>query len=117
MEYKELVREKRHAQANTVLWGIQKKDQQLTFMEKRFFEPFQESFIEFPPTYKMQRFTDKYASSAKKVRIPSWTDRILTHCKNEETQDIYNYDSMEVYGSDHRPVYLLTKCKVIKKKI
>lgn len=83
-------------------------------MKKRYFVPFRESFVEFVPTYKMERDQENYKSNSKKVRTPSWTDRILTYCKSEDMFNVINYDRMQVLGSDHRPVYLYCECKVKK---
>ena len=48
----------------------------------RIFQGFDEGEISFPPTYKFDDDSDRYDSSSK-LRIPSWTDRILYKPKDE----------------------------------
>ena len=42
-----------------------------------------------------------------KERTPSWTDRICYHKQFDTKMKIIEYNSMEVYISDHHPVYLV----------
>ncbi|CAB4256387.1 similar to Saccharomyces cerevisiae YIL002C INP51 Phosphatidylinositol 4,5-bisphosphate 5-phosphatase [Maudiozyma barnettii] len=66
------------------------------------FPYFHEMPITFPPTYKFDPGTKTYDTS-EKMRIPAWTDRILS--KGEIlTQLSYGY-AENVMFSDHRPVY------------
>lgn len=61
-----------------------------------------ESPVSFRPTYKFNKNSDIYDTSAKK-RIPSWTDRILYA---EEGLKCIAYDSVpDLRISDHRPVF------------
>lgn len=70
-----------------------------------------EGEIKFAPTYKYDTNSAEYDSS-EKLRIPSWTDRVLfkkryaTH-SNESITDpkqILLYNRIELLSSDHRPV-------------
>lgn len=66
------------------------------------FPYFHEMPIEFPPTYKFDPGTKTYDTS-EKMRIPAWTDRILS--KGEVlTQLSYGY-AENILFSDHRPVF------------
>ena len=47
---------------------------------RKVFEGFEEAKISFPPTYKYDPGTNIYDTSDK-MRVPSWTDRILYHGK------------------------------------
>lgn len=74
-----------------------------------------EGSIKFFPTYKYDNGTNVYDSS-EKMRVPSWTDRILF--KGSAIQQII-YDRVELLLSDHRPVRSLfdLKVNVINKEI
>jgi synaptojanin len=68
---------------------------------------FDEMEIHFKPTYKFDKGTDVYDTSEKQ-RVPSWTDRILTHTKNKRVTSLeqLRYDSIPIFKfSDHKPVY------------
>ncbi|XP_031569076.1 inositol polyphosphate 5-phosphatase E-like [Actinia tenebrosa] len=82
------------------------QDQMTKLMEKdEVFHGFTEPDIRFPPTYKYDLNSDTYDSSSK-LRIPSWTDRVLY--KSAEGNTITNvcYKACSsVRMSDHRPVY------------
>jgi len=74
----------------------------------RIFQGFQEGVLKFPPTYKFIPGTDEYDQRPeKKLRCPSWTDRILYRskpiCKIEQIE--YNCGNLTL--SDHKPVYAL----------
>ena len=65
---------------------------------------FKEGLPIFPPSYKMQSNKNEYKLSGK-GRIPSWTDRVLYKGDNVS---LLHYDcAINVFGSDHRPVYAL----------
>ncbi|TYZ60324.1 hypothetical protein PybrP1_012277, partial [[Pythium] brassicae (nom. inval.)] len=69
------------------------------------FAHFREGPLHFRPTYKFDKRSNAYDSSAKQ-RIPSWTDRIL-FLSNDKPGDIetLSYRSqMSFQSSDHRPV-------------
>lgn len=67
------------------------------------FRGFRESPLEFYPTYKFDKGTSNYDTSEKQ-RVPSWTDRVV-YRSSERIQQL-NYSSvMDVFASDHKPVY------------
>lgn len=61
---------------------------------------FQESPLNFAPTFKYNRGTDQYDSS-EKMRIPAYCDRILYRGAGIQQN---SYERHEVKMSDHRPV-------------
>ena len=62
-----------------------------------------EGTIKFAPTYKFEINSDNYAFNKKKIRVPSWCDRIFFSKKNGIK--IVSYDSVpNLKISDHRPV-------------
>jgi hypothetical protein len=72
-----------------------------------------ESPISFRPTYKFNKKSDVYDTSAKK-RIPSWTDRILYKSDN---LTCLTYNSVpDIRISDHRPVYATFLAKIFVQK-
>ncbi|KDO33046.1 hypothetical protein SPRG_01861 [Saprolegnia parasitica CBS 223.65] len=71
---------------------------------QRVFQRFHEGPLHFRPTYKFDKGSDVYDTSAKQ-RIPSWTDRILYATLQPHTIQLRSYEShMEIKTSDHRPV-------------
>ncbi|GAA5890793.1 hypothetical protein JCM8208_003050 [Rhodotorula glutinis] len=64
---------------------------------------FKEPPIHFPPTYKYDRGTDQYDSSAKR-RIPAWCDRVLYRADRADKVTPLHYQRYEVNVSDHRPI-------------
>lgn len=78
---------------------------QLEMTKGTVFAHFREGPLHFRPTYKFDKRSNVYDSSAKQ-RIPSWTDRIL-FLSNDKPGDIalLSYRShMAFQSSDHRPV-------------
>ncbi|XP_071154192.1 phosphatidylinositol polyphosphate 5-phosphatase type IV-like isoform X1 [Mytilus edulis] len=74
-------------------------------LQEKVFQGYQEGRINFKPTYKFDLETDNYDTSAK-LRIPSYTDRVLFHSKKKNGISCTHYDAvMNVKKSDHRPVY------------
>lgn len=76
------------------------------------FTGFREGPTNFPPTYKYERFSDKYAKdeNGELKRTPAYTDRILwkpgvDHDGKELQVRLKRYHCCKVYSSDHRPVY------------
>nr|CDI53075.1 related to INP52-phosphatidylinositol phosphate phosphatase [Melanopsichium pennsylvanicum 4] len=78
------------------------------------FDDFEEGKINFAPTYKFDKGTDRYDTSDKQ-RIPAWTDRILWAVTQEWEDDgglnsataetKFAYESVpNIKFSDHRPV-------------
>ncbi|SCV05979.1 LANO_0H19394g1_1 [Lachancea nothofagi CBS 11611] len=66
------------------------------------FPYYNEMEINFPPTYKFDPGTKTYDTS-EKMRIPAWTDRILSRGESLRQQ---SYGAAEnIIFSDHRPVY------------
>ena len=71
--------------------------------------------LRFRPTYKFDRGSDRYDSSAKE-RIPSWTDRIFY--RPEEGVRLFSYRSIDtIKTSDHRPVCASFEMPLSLKKI
>ncbi|GMY28485.1 type IV inositol polyphosphate 5-phosphatase 11 [Fagus crenata] len=83
------------------------KDQLLQEAERgHIFNGYCEGELTFKPTYKYNIGSSNYDTSYK-VRVPSWTDRILY--KIEDTENInatlHSYQSMDdIHSSDHKPV-------------
>eukprot|EP00026_Physarum_polycephalum_P002205 Phypoly_transcript_02210.p1 GENE.Phypoly_transcript_02210~~Phypoly_transcript_02210.p1 ORF type:complete len:894 (+),score=189.75 Phypoly_transcript_02210:175-2856(+) len=79
------------------------------------FEGFQESPIQFAPTYKYDIGTNVYDSSEKK-RTPAWCDRVLWRSgktgKNVDNIFQLAYRRHEMLSSDHRPVSASFQLKV-----
>lgn len=73
---------------------------------------FEERQLNFPPTYKFDKGTSDYDTSEKQ-RIPSWTDRVLFRSYSDDKLEIDNYNAvMDVYVSDHKPVYATGHARV-----
>lgn len=90
---------------------VDQLNQEIT--RKGAFYGFKEGVIKFYPTYKFDKGTSNYDSSEKQ-RIPSWTDRVL-YMTSKSTDPIQqlNYNCcMEIFASDHKPVYSTFKSKV-----
>ena len=69
---------------------------------------FREGPLTFLPTYKYDAECEIYDTS-KKMRVPSWTDRILYAPSNCELK---YYNRRENQFSDHRPVLAVFEVKV-----
>lgn len=69
-----------------------------------FLSSYMEEEINFLPTYKLEKATGNY--TLEKSRNPSWCDRILFWSDDLEnhTCSCVLYTSINVTGSDHRPV-------------
>lgn len=79
-------------------------DQLLTEKKKgNIFAGFLEGPLSFQPTYKFDPESDNYDTSAK-MRVPSWTDRILFKASAHATLREYASCAGMRY-TDHRPVY------------
>jgi inositol-1,4,5-trisphosphate 5-phosphatase len=71
----------------------------------RVFSGFFEGEIEFPPTYRFNKNSMTY-DTTKKMRVPSFTDRILVYSSNRRNIELSNYaTNMDLLISDHRPVF------------
>ncbi|KAJ1962758.1 Inositol-1,4,5-trisphosphate 5-phosphatase 1 [Dipsacomyces acuminosporus] len=68
--------------------------------ENKVFRGYSEAEIHFPPTYKYDVGTDRYDTS-EKVRVPSWTDRIMYRGSSVRVLEYYRD---EICISDHKPV-------------
>ncbi|SCU94614.1 LAME_0F08196g1_1 [Lachancea meyersii CBS 8951] len=66
------------------------------------FPYYNEMEIKFPPTYKFDPGTKTYDTS-EKLRIPAWTDRILS--RGESLKQLSYGSAENIVFSDHRPVY------------
>ncbi|MQM18116.1 hypothetical protein Taro_051102 [Colocasia esculenta] len=94
------------------------RDQLLQEAERgQVFNGYCEGTLSFKPTYKYDVGTSNYDTSYK-VRVPSWTDRILFKIegrRNNLEADLHSYDSIDqIDKSDHKPVkaHLCLKQKV-----
>ncbi|KAI3807597.1 hypothetical protein L1987_23527 [Smallanthus sonchifolius] len=69
----------------------------------RAFDGWSEGVLDFPPTYKYHRNSEKYCGEDPKVgrRTPAWCDRILSFGKGIRQ---LSYRRSELRFSDHRPV-------------
>ncbi|CCH63170.1 hypothetical protein TBLA_0J01760 [Henningerozyma blattae CBS 6284] len=73
------------------------------------FPYYHEMEIKFPPTYKFDPGTKNYDTS-EKLRIPAWTDRILS--RGEVLKQLSYGCAEDILFSDHRPVYAIFKARV-----
>ncbi|KAG5517968.1 hypothetical protein PMAC_000423 [Pneumocystis sp. 'macacae'] len=73
------------------------------------FENFIEAEINFPPTFKYKVGTSEFDSS-EKMRVPSWTDRILWKSKGIAAKNYRSY--MNNVMSDHKPISLELDAKI-----
>ncbi|EDO14768.1 hypothetical protein Kpol_312p7 [Vanderwaltozyma polyspora DSM 70294] len=73
------------------------------------FPYYHEMEIKFPPTYKFNPGTKVYDTS-EKMRIPAWTDRILS--RGEVLNQLSYGCAEDIIYSDHRPVYATFNAKV-----
>ncbi|KAL5704916.1 hypothetical protein ACHQM5_023275 [Ranunculus cassubicifolius] len=93
------------------------KDQLLQEAERgQIFEGYCEGSLEFKPTYKYDVGSSNYDTS-NKVRIPSWTDRILfkTEKSSDLEAELHAYDSIDhIDISDHKPVRAVLSLKLSK---
>jgi hypothetical protein len=72
----------------------------------RVFSGFFEEEIRFPPTYRFNKNSMTY-DTTEKMRVPSYTDRILIYVRNRKTIRMSNYGTnMDLLISDHRPVFI-----------
>ncbi|KAH7850349.1 hypothetical protein Vadar_031435 [Vaccinium darrowii] len=83
------------------------KDQLLQEAERgQIFDGYCEGTLAFKPTYKYDIGSSSYDTSHK-VRVPSWTDRVLFKIEDLEAinASLHSYESIEtIHSSDHRPV-------------
>ncbi|KAJ2039687.1 Inositol-1,4,5-trisphosphate 5-phosphatase 1 [Coemansia sp. S2] len=73
------------------------------------FRGYQEAEIHFPPTYKFDDGTSTYDTS-EKMRVPSWTDRIMYSGNNVRVLEYYRD---EITFSDHKPVLAMIEFDVV----
>ncbi|XP_057973939.1 type IV inositol polyphosphate 5-phosphatase 11 isoform X2 [Malania oleifera] len=94
------------------------KDQLLQEAESgQIFNGYCEGTLAFKPTYKYNVGSSNYDTSYK-VRVPSWTDRILFKLEDFDkiSAALHSYESIDgIYSSDHKPVkaHLCLKVKTI----
>lgn len=87
---------------------LRNKDQLLQEAERgQIFNGYCEGTLTFKPTYKYNVGTNNYDTSYK-VRVPSWTDRILFKIQQDMDHidvTLHSYESMDdIHSSDHKPV-------------
>ncbi|KAJ2898870.1 Inositol-1,4,5-trisphosphate 5-phosphatase 1 [Coemansia aciculifera] len=73
------------------------------------FRGYQEAEIHFPPTYKFDDGTNTYDTS-EKMRVPSWTDRIMYSGSNVRALEYYRD---QITFSDHKPVLAMLEFDVV----
>jgi len=71
------------------------------------FSQFQEGKINFPPTYKYLPGTQDFET--KKMRVPSWCDRILFRAPDEGLNQLFYTSVTKFVFSDHKPVTSLSR--------
>ncbi|XP_048332088.1 type IV inositol polyphosphate 5-phosphatase 11 isoform X2 [Ziziphus jujuba] len=95
-----LIRKDLHSQLTS-------NDQLLKEAEKgQIFNGYCEGTLTFKPTYKYNIGTSNYDTSYK-VRVPSWTDRILFKIQEMDEMNVTldSYEAMDnIHSSDHKPV-------------
>ncbi|KAF3446265.1 hypothetical protein FNV43_RR11444 [Rhamnella rubrinervis] len=100
-----LIRKDLHSQLTSL-------DQLLLEAERgQIFDGYCEGTLTFKPTYKYNIGTSNYDTSYK-VRVPSWTDRILFKIQDMEEMNVTldSYESMDnIYSSDHKPLATQSK--------
>lgn len=67
------------------------------------FQGFSEGQITFPPTFKYDKRSHQFDTSAKS-RCPAWTDRVLYTADSPLCLEIQDYCCYDARTSDHRPV-------------
>lgn len=86
---------------------LTENDQLLQEAERgQIFNGYYEGTLAFKPTYKYNIGSSNYDTSYK-VRVPSWTDRILFKVEdhNEINATLHSYESIDnIRSSDHKPV-------------
>lgn len=107
---------------DTVLTSIERGDAatllsrdqlQRAITEGSAFYGFSEGSISFSPTYRMLRGRDGY--SDEKMRVPSWTDRVLWRALPAVDVKLGAYSSCPaVMTSDHRPVFAAFQIPLFK---
>ncbi|EMR08552.1 hypothetical protein PNEG_03033 [Pneumocystis murina B123] len=75
----------------------------------RCFEGFNEEEIKFPPTFKY-KIGSSWFDSSEKMRVPSWTDRILWKSNGISVKNYRSY--MNNVMSDHKPVSVELDAKI-----
>ncbi|KAF6149659.1 hypothetical protein GIB67_017392 [Kingdonia uniflora] len=95
------------------------KDQLLQEAERgQIFNGYHEGTLAFKPTYKYDVGSNNYDTSHK-VRVPSWTDRILFKIEKHGDIDamLHSYESLDcIESSDHKPVKALLCLKINKEE-
>lgn len=96
--YKEAVEMSRKGEYD----ALREKDELMMAMAGgRAFREFDEGILDFAPTYKFDERSREYDTSSK-MRVPSWTDRVLW---KGNSMRLLDYSAMHnVLVSDHRPV-------------
>jgi hypothetical protein len=90
-------------EAGVLMKKLLRRDQLLqTIASGRAFADFNEGNIDFLPTFKFDKGTSNYDTSAKQ-RVPAWTDRILFRSKKVRVLEYQSASNAK--HSDHRPVF------------
>lgn len=103
---------------NNMIKELADEDQLNKFMSQLthpLFQRFREGPLNFLPTFKYDKDSNQYDTS-KKMRVPSWTDRVLYSPHN---CNLIYYGRREHLFSDHRPVLAIfdMKTKKVNRKL
>ncbi|KAJ2720610.1 Inositol-1,4,5-trisphosphate 5-phosphatase 1 [Coemansia sp. D1744] len=93
-------------QLRTLMKHDQLKDQMAA---GKVFRGYNEADVRFAPTYKYDSGTTTYDTS-EKMRVPSWTDRIMYRGRNVRVLEYYRD---EICFSDHKPVLAMMQFDVM----
>lgn len=98
--------------------GFQSHDELLcNFGEINEFDRFELFPIKFMPTYRFHAGKEGYDTKEGK-RIPSFTDRVLINKNHKEIFEMLQFDVDWLTDvSDHRPIFLIGKLKVLKENV
>lgn len=89
---------------------LMQKDQLLLLMSNprnKLLSGFEEGVISFKPTFKYLPDSNEFdvgSRGRKKVRVPSWCDRVIMRTNDEPYEQIFYSSVQSINASDHKPV-------------